>query len=416
MLFDKGKGKSMSKRIGIWGAQQLTTEWVSCRSILGSLRSMYANHFNEFETVVLSKDHLVECDYVVFLDHAPPDRESLDVIMQKYKQIDHALWPELIFYIFNFTYHLVQWQRLFEVIQDFPHRFIVASEPQKKIFEILVQGSAECTKVIPFPVSTDTYHFVPELRKQSELHLVYAGRISYQKYVHELIDAIKFLNQHEQMQVRLDIAGSFDDISNPHFGEHFAPGSYEKLIRQMIASSEGIVKYVGDLQQEELAALYCQSDIFVSLSRHHDEDYGLACREALCSGLRLLLTDWGGHRDLKSFGGDVALIPLVPYEKGYELKRTRLVVSLINCLRSDGSIREDLAKRAANAFSSQAVAKKTKEFFLQVIDQAPIKTSAIGEELIAEMYEYPKTLYVDIKENKTIKSLYYKIYGAYAGN
>lgn len=53
-----------------------------------------------------------------------------------------------------------------------------------------------------------------------------------------------------------------------------------------------------DASAQDLADAFGLADAFVSLSTFHDEECGLAAREALGAGLPLVLTRWGGHIDV----------------------------------------------------------------------------------------------------------------------
>lgn len=48
-----------------------------------------------------------------------------------------------------------------------------------------------------------------------------------------------------------------------------------------------------------LQQAYNGSDVFVSLSLYHDEDFGYSPLEALSCGTPVVCTNWGGYRDFK---------------------------------------------------------------------------------------------------------------------
>lgn len=66
-----------------------------------------------------------------------------------------------------------------------------------------------------------------------------------------------------------------------------------------------------DASAQDLADAFALADAFISLSTYHDEECGLAAREALGAGLPLVLTRWGGHLDvLEEFPSRCCAVPV----------------------------------------------------------------------------------------------------------
>jgi hypothetical protein len=124
---------------------------------------------------------------------------------------------------------------------------------------------------------------------------------------------------------------------------------------------------VGNQSSANLLALYNASDIGISLSLHHDEDFGMAPIEGLFTGSRMILSDWGGYasfKDREEFcttvetrlpprdGGRSGLISKRSFAN--ELKR-HLNAPL------DQKARADCADRYAQRFSIPSVARILKQ-------------------------------------------------------
>lgn len=127
-----------------------------------------------------------------------------------------------------------------------------------------------------------------EIRKKfnlsnNDLLLIYAGRFHQQKNLLLLIDFFKQLKtSHSQAKLIL--------IGNHEF-------QYNQVLD--IASLENKdIHVLSHVSKKDLIGYYSAADFYLSLSTYHDESYGLAPVEALQTGLPLILSDWGGFKDL----------------------------------------------------------------------------------------------------------------------
>jgi len=84
------------------------------------------------------------------------------------------------------------------------------------------------------------------------------------------------------------------------------PAAFAKL--EAVAKDAGARIVVASLSDEELDALYCANDVYLSL--HRSEGYGLTIREAMLRGLHVVATGWSGNMDFMTGG----LAHPVPYE------------------------------------------------------------------------------------------------------
>ncbi|MCC6278510.1 MAG: glycosyltransferase family 4 protein [Oligoflexia bacterium] len=140
---------------------------------------------------------------------------------------------------------------------------------------------------------------------REEFVFAYAGRISVQKNVLLLIkEFLKIRVKHNN--VRLLIAGEFDQILSAHFGFRHNNGIYFELINEFLDSLSSELKasiiFLGHLNRRDLTRVYKETDCFVSLSTFHDEDFGMAPAEALCQGVPAILTNWAGYSGFRGPG------------------------------------------------------------------------------------------------------------------
>jgi glycosyltransferase involved in cell wall biosynthesis len=162
---------------------------------------------------------------------------------------------------------------------------------------------------------------------ENEWLAVYGGRVSLQKNVEPLLEIWRRFRS--VAHAKLVIAGTFDDLGAPLTGiREPLNGSFQRF-ESCLAGSGAI--YAGALSRDEMAGLYNAADAYLSLSAHHDEDFGLAPAEALCSGAAVLLSDWGGY---SSFAGEVPgdsyFIPVrFAQPRGLALDRAKAFATLI---------------------------------------------------------------------------------------
>jgi glycosyltransferase involved in cell wall biosynthesis len=144
-------------------------------------------------------------------------------------------------------------------------------------------------RVIPNGVDVDKYH--PVERFWNAAHLLFTGRLVYQKGLDLLLEALSDLGD---LTWRLTIVGD---------GPELVP-----LMEQ--AQSLGLeerVDFVGWKSRRALNAYYQQANLFVFPSRH--EGMPNALLEAMSSGLPAIATDIAGNQELVVDGKNGFLVP-----------------------------------------------------------------------------------------------------------
>jgi len=120
-------------------------------------------------------------------------------------------------------------------------------------------------------VNVQTFKFVPEVEKDSEVEMCYAGRIAPDKSVKEVISVSDVLHN-RGIDVHLKVIGKFDPRNLGYFRE----------IIQMIDERNYVSKFI-NMRKEEVKRLVGNSDVFVfPISR--TEPLALAPLESMACG------------------------------------------------------------------------------------------------------------------------------------
>lgn len=180
-----------------------------------------------------------------------------------------------------------------DILKDRNVCFLVPSEGFWNVVSPLF-NKAEDLRVIPFPVD-GPISLDAKKDETKKIEVVYCGRVSKSKNIKGLIPFLSYLNQ-EKISFHLNIVGAFDDF------EYSVDTSERKLgdtffeLQELLRRKD--VTYHGQLNKDQMSHLYQRMDLFISLSRYHDDDFGRAPVEALFKGIPCVLTHWIGYRDL----------------------------------------------------------------------------------------------------------------------
>jgi glycosyltransferase involved in cell wall biosynthesis len=309
-----------NNKIGVISYRE-DSAWISCNSILDNITTSYLLTALDIEKLYLSQSanreqlsNLAQIiienkyTYLVFADH----RIIPNSLLLEISNLTADL-PSIIIHVYgDFFLNRNLWANGNSLLQKFKIKFVCASSAQSLFLKNFLEESSKdrLVKTIPFPVS-DKMIFSEEVRSEERTKLkistetcvlAYSGRISLQKNVLDLITLFSWLQEFIP-NIRLNIAGPFDDIGIPYIGLSRRPLTMEHefflLLEKLPTSIRGKISYFGNLDNDELLKFYHSADILMSFSTHNDEDFGMAPAEALCLGLPLILTNWGGFSDFK---------------------------------------------------------------------------------------------------------------------
>ena len=186
-------------------------------------------------------------------------------------------------------------------------------------------------------------HRIFHCKKQREsaegIQLVFAGKIAQKKGVMSLIRSLDFLTYGED-ELRLCLAGG--------------AGNEEEYrqIQALARTCRYPVEFAGRLSQEQLAQVYCQSDVFVLPSFF--DGLPLTVIEALACGDKVVVTDLPGIQkwlDEMAPGADVRYVPLPelkntdePVEKSLPGFERRLARAIDESIQSPAGKTADMSR------------------------------------------------------------------------
>jgi glycosyltransferase involved in cell wall biosynthesis len=308
------------------------SDWKSCQNITENLnqahrsafrqyeiKEFYTNQdFNSFTAFTLARD-IKEwgATKIAWLDHKPHPALLIKGLNFVYAQVHFEDRPLLLVHLFgDFVLDCLGWQTIQDEIHQQPIHFLTASHAHKSLIDNLIKINGQHTSVLAFPVNTDFFslkniEYVQKCKikykTDNKKIYLYTGRISYQKNISELILLFQSLKDHN---TELWLAGAWDNIYFPYTGKAGITGSFHSQL-QTITSYQDFsnVRFLGQLQGEELIEAYHAADVFISLSTYHDEDFGMSPAEAICTGLPCLLSSWGGYKSFKDIYSDIITIP-----------------------------------------------------------------------------------------------------------
>jgi glycosyltransferase involved in cell wall biosynthesis len=330
--------------------------WGSCKVISPNLHAAYDTlakagevelrtyaYFNEVivDNLLNGSDNIAELadlitnwkpDILSFVDHVPHPEW---VLYKLSHQLAVKKIPPILAHVYgDFTFFSDDWWRFGIQFKGHPIKLVVASAAQRRLVSFFLEEGHAPSDVEQylFPVNDSQYYFDPkardEVRAQQEIGptervILYAGRISLQKNVDILIREFRNLAQSSTVPLRLWIVGAFDDVGAVFMGaknyEGFMYAKIQKILAGFPPELRSRVTLWGQQDGLTLVRLKSASDVFVSLSLYHDEDFGMSPAEALACGLPSVLTDWGGYGSFPGHGWDCRLVPVEISEFGHKI-------------------------------------------------------------------------------------------------
>ena len=293
------------------------SNWVSCQKIVFNLHKSYQacqdvelSNFNfpHKHGMQSSLDKLAQDifnyapDVLAIIDHKP---HPIILIQSLNSLYAGSKKPKIIFHLFgDFTIFYSQWEKLGPLLEGYPVEFVVASERQKILIDKMFLDNS-CT-ICPFPVDPKDFYPDQALRKKQrqdwnladeDVAFLFTGRLSRQKRIKTLITS--FASEFkDDSRAHLFLYGNQDNIGDLFLGIADLEGEYFRVFYNAYKSLPQVIQkrihFMGQVPNSELLKVYQGADIFINLSVHNDEDYGMSVAEAQFVGLSVGLTDWGG--------------------------------------------------------------------------------------------------------------------------
>jgi len=209
---------------------------------------------------------------------------SSRVIFHLHNQATIALWPLKIFGMLDYL--------------NSEDIFISSCTRDLKALHLSVKNVKSF--VVPFALMKDDLLETIKMRTNSfNKKLYYVGRVSRQKNIHLIIEAIKLLRD-ENINIEFDIYGGEDNLGSPNMG--IKDNSYQNELLALIKKNnlENLVHLHGHISRDELyKTKLIDRQIFITASSHSDENFGMALYRALLKGDQAVVSDWGAHSDFK---------------------------------------------------------------------------------------------------------------------
>ncbi len=415
--------------------------WKSCQSISKNLFKSYKSFLNRDDLFTYDYNYEMS-DFQIFniassikssnikrmiiIDHTPHPLKLL-IALDKLKYFDDKK-KEIIIHVFgDFTLFSSSWEKAQTILKKTYVKLICASEKQSLLIKSFLNDAASVF-TMPFPVDTQFFNF----DKKVSLHLKqiinlnkekiifsYAGRLSSQKKIIELINCYEtYVNLNEKDSVLL-LAGKFDGIGSPFIGDIYECERYEcdciELISNFNKSYEHAkIIYVSNLAQDELKNFKLVTDIFISLSVHNDEDFGMSPAEALSTGLPAILTDWAGYSSFATIGSQISLINVQLTDSSIVFDKTDVVTEMLKMSDEINILRSKRMEFARSAHDYLSIKTGTEN--IQNILNTPRKRFEgfnLKFRKLTSCFGKNAPPFGDIKVEYTYNNLYQEIYGHY---
>jgi glycogen synthase len=199
---------------------------------------------------------------------------------------------------------------------------------------------------------------------RSKPFVLFVGRITRQKGIIHLVNAIKYIDPDTQIVL---CAGAPD---TPEIAKEM-----ENSVNAVKKTRNNVIWIDEMLPKKEVIQLYSNADVFCCPSIY--EPFGIINVEAMACETAVVASAVGGIKEVVVDGETGILVPLeqqseAPFEPVDPDKFARDLAEGINKLVSDKELNEKMAKkgrkRAEEVFDWSAIAKETKELYKSLID------------------------------------------------
>ncbi|MES2965544.1 MAG: glycosyltransferase [Bdellovibrionota bacterium] len=148
-------------------------------------------------------------------------------------------------------------------------------------------------------------------RRGEKVTFVFGGRLSATKNLELLVRTVSRMQTELRLDVALVLSGNFDDRNHPdrgiRVGENYALKLTELIAKLSWTESPKLVH--GLKPAEWIAKSNVVNPVYVNLSTYVYEDFDVSLAQAREAGWPAIVSDWGGHRDLRSDASCVLKIP-----------------------------------------------------------------------------------------------------------
>lgn len=173
-------------------------------------------------------------------------------------------------------------------------------------------------------------------------------RLSPQKNIIQTINSYIKLDRAIKENYPLIIYGSEDHLGYPNLG--ISVNDYLEQITSVIKEhkAESHVLLKGFVPREVINLEMSHDQIFISVSTHSDENFGMAALRSLLFGQKAILSNWGGHKNFtKNFKGQITYVDV-------EVNSTGLPAPI----DIENALLESIKSKSSNEFKSLPIYSK----------------------------------------------------------
>ena len=262
--------------------------------------------------------------------------------------------------------------------------FITSCLNDKKVLEKVFKDPI--IHVIPFFITSAPISKKEVLEKPK--NIVYIGRLSPQKNLHNLILGYSFLKKTYGDEIpSLILFGKEDHLGCPNM--NIRNDFYLDFLNDLCAKLElsSHVYFKGHVDRVLIDDfLNDKTSIFVSASLHSDENFGMSALQSLITRNRTVLSDWGGHSDFKEhFNQLVTLMPVMLAEFGPALSADTIATCLYQAMTASNQILETEIPKyyLKDYFTEELEGALSHEF-----NQGPLEYSEISNKVYEAKLDY----------------------------
>ncbi|MDC1175582.1 glycosyltransferase [Bacteriovoracaceae bacterium] len=205
-------------------------------------------------------------------------------------------------------------------------RFIVSCQADEKCIETALPGA----KVVlhPFFVKNNF-----KLKNSNDVKdFIYIGRISVQKNIHLIIEAVKLIEDRLRANnSSVILVGGNDNLGVPVTGR--VVDNYMEHLESLIDELEvgDIVQNKGHYERSKFNQLLGEKRyIYIGVSLHSDENFGIVPFKFLNAGGRAILSQWGGYQDLaRYFDGNVSEVTIYREDYGAFIRVEEVAMAML---------------------------------------------------------------------------------------
>jgi len=269
--------------------------------------------------------------------------------------------------------HIVLYGNLLRSLAELPYW------PGENVYLWVLSESSRLSAIEILGIKTDQISVIPRTifeqneRNQTPLSrkFVYAGRISRQKNILDLLFTLYFLQQEHSPEFQLQLYGSFDNEYNQDCGRIIFDKTFEDEILLLISKLnwKKAPQFKGKKISLEWPNLLSSDNTLISLSRFLMEDFGVSVAQVHERGIATITSDWGGYKDIEDknnlkISSHLLSTDLTPL--GIRLAHTRKIANIIATTQLVDSSAQNPTNNNRPQLISRSEMFKIHERFVQI--------------------------------------------------